>query len=322
MRIVGTVGRDEIAVARIAEFADGRLVEFVEAVEPPIPREKKWVLIVSTMVGCPVGCLMCDAGGQYGGCLSKNEILSQTDYLVNRRFPDGNVKVEKFKIQFARMGEPALNPAVLDVLEELPNRYRAPGLMPSISTVAPAGSDRFFDRLTCLKRALYGNGRFQLQFSIHTTDPELRDRLVPVRKWSYAKIAAYGEAFHDEGDRKITLNSALAQGTPLDAKILRQYFDPDRFLIKITPVNPTYAAVRNGLTSHINSLVSEDEYAVVASLRDSGFEVIVSIGEPEESLIGTNCGQYVMRHLREGTPIENGYTYQLHGWDSKEAETG
>jgi len=311
VRITGTVGKDEIAVARIAEFGDGQFVEFVESVEPPIPREKKWVLIVSTMFGCPVGCLMCDAGGQYRGPLTKHEILSQIDYMVTRRFPNRDVPVEKFKIQFARMGEPSLNPAVLEVLEDLPERYRAPGLMPSISSIAPAGSDGFFDRLKRLKMALYGNGRFQLQFSIHTTDPELRDRLIPVRKWSYAEIAAYGEAFHAPGDRKITLNAALAKGIPFEAPVLRRYFDPDRFLIKMTPINPTYTAARNGLASYLDPQLAEDRDSVVASIRDSGFEVIVSIGEPEENLIGSNCGQYVMRHLGETHPIRNGYTYQL-----------
>jgi 23S rRNA (adenine2503-C2)-methyltransferase len=311
MRVVGSAGTDDIAVASIAEVRDGRYVEFVESLQPPLPRAKKWVLIVSTMFGCPVGCLMCDAGGHYGGRLTGNEIMSQIDYMVEARFPDRKVDVEKFKVQFARMGEPSMNPAVLDVLEELPNRYHAPGLMPSVSSVAPSGSERFFDRLMDIKANLYSGGRFQLQLSIHTTDKQLRDRLIPVRKWSLKKIAAYGQAFHDEGDRKITLNSALADGMPFDPDVLLRYFDPEKFLIKMTPVNPTYQARTNGLASYIEPLNNEKRYEVVTGLQEAGFEVIVSIGELEENLIGSNCGQYVTRHLRETSPISSGYTYGI-----------
>jgi 23S rRNA (adenine2503-C2)-methyltransferase len=111
MKIVATAGTEEIAQVYIAEFAGGKRVEFCESVQPPFPRREKWVLIVSTLFGCPVGCLMCDAGQTYGGKLSAEQILAQIDFLVKERYPDGVIDVEKFKIQFARMGEPAFNPA-------------------------------------------------------------------------------------------------------------------------------------------------------------------------------------------------------------------
>ncbi len=311
MKIVGLTGREDVALTRIAELRPGKYVEFVESLQPPLPRAKKWVLIVSTMFGCPVGCLMCDAGGSYGGKLSKAEILSQIDYMVDSRFPGGWIPAEKFKIQFARMGEPSLNPAVLDVLKEIPGRYDAPGLMPSISSVAPVGSEGFFDDLVDLKNDLYSGGRFQLQFSIHTTDKALRDKLIPMRKWSLRKIAVYGAAFFETGDRKITLNAALVDGVPLDPEILLESFDPVRFLIKITPLNPTYQALKHKLSSYIAPLEEERRYEIVQGLRDVGFEVLVSIGELEENLIGSNCGQYVMRHLEEKKPISDSYTYDL-----------
>ena len=311
MKIVGFTGRSDIAITRIAELRDGKYVEFVESLQPPIPRDRKWVLIVSTMFGCPVGCLMCDAGWYYAGRLSGREIFAQIDYMVRSRYPDGCVPAEKFKIQFARMGEPSLNPAVLDVLKDLPRVYDAPGLIPSLSTVAPGGSERFFADLIRLKNMLYPAGKFQLQFSIHTTDPDLRDRLVPVRKWSLEDISAYGAAFHEEGDRKITLNAALVAGMPLDPAVLLRYFDISRYLIKITPLNPTYKAARNKLTTYITPAVEESRYRIVNRLRDAGFEVLISIGETEENLIGSNCGQFVMRHLREPEPLGGSYTYSV-----------
>ena len=144
MNIIASTGKEEVAIVYIAEFGEDKRIELVESVQPPIPREEKWVLLVSSMFGCPVECIMCDAGGYYHGKLTKDELFAQIDYLVYKRFPDGRVPARQFKIQFARMGEPSLNPAVLDVLAELPQRYQAPGLMPSISTVAPCGTNRFF----------------------------------------------------------------------------------------------------------------------------------------------------------------------------------
>jgi len=254
---------------------------------------------------------MCDAGGYFHGKPSAEEILAQIDFIVRNRYPDGRVPSRQFKIQFARMGEPALNDAVLDVLDELPRRYDAPGLMPSISSVAPFGTDAFFERLLEIKNRLYADGHFQFQFSIHTTDLVLRDELVPVKKWDFAKMAEFGKRFYREGDRKITLNFALAQGQPLDPAVLLEYFSPDIFLIKITPLNPTYRAVENNLETYINSNADASQDEIVAALEEAGYQVIVSIGEVEENLIGSNCGQYLRRHLEAEEGLSGGYTYAL-----------
>lgn len=310
MKVIASSGREDVAIVYIVELSNGRLVECVEAVQPPIPRQQKWVLLVSTMFGCPVGCQMCDAGGSYQGKPTQEEIFAQIDYLVHRRFPDGVVPARQFKIQFARMGEPALNMAVLDVLDELPRRYQAPGLMPSISTVAPAGSERFFERLLDIKLAHYAGGHFQFQFSLHTTDLAARDVIIPIKKWDFAHMAAYGERFFRPGDRKITLNFALAQGMPLEAQALLRHFDPQKFLVKITPLNPTYRAAEHRLVSYVDAC-QNNHADLVNALTAAGYDVIVSIGEVEENHIGSNCGQFLRTHLAANAPIEAGYTYQV-----------
>jgi len=307
MKIVAKAGREDIAVVYIAEMRGGKFIEFVESLQPPLTREKKWVLIISTLYGCPVSCRFCDAGVDYHGKLSKDEIISQIDYLVIKRFPNRKVPVEKFKIQFARMGEPSFNQSVLDVLESLPDFYDAPGLMPCISTIAPKGVDGFFEKLLEIKKRHY-KYRFQLQFSIHTTDEELRDWLIPIQKWDFEKIVEYGEAFYDKDGRKITLNFSLADKMSIDSDVLLKHFSPDIFLIKITPVNPTYQANKNGLSS---TLTSRKWNKMVDTLRSSGYEVILSIGELEENYIGSNCGQYVTTYQREEKIIEDAYTYEL-----------
>lgn len=311
MRIAAKVGKDDIAVVYVGEFEDGELVEFVEAVQPPIPREDKWVLMLSTLYGCPVECKMCDAGGFYHGKISKERMLAQIDHMVYRHYPNGVIPSSQFKIQFARMGEPAFNRNVLRVLEELPNRYQAPGLMPSLSTIAPTGVDSFFEELLEIKNRYYFSGRFQFQFSLHTSDEKLRRTLIPVKTWSFAQMSEFGSRFFQPGDRKITLNFALAEDVPLDPAPLKRYFNPDFFLIKITPLNPTYSAENNGLSSYINANSREQSYTVVDALEAAGYQVILSIGEVEENAIGSNCGQYVLKHVMAKSKLGSGYFYHI-----------
>lgn len=295
MEVLEEYGRDDLAKVYVAAMRGSReyLVEFVESIQPPIPREEKWVLIVSTLFGCPVGCKMCDAGGEYKGKLTSEEILDEIDYMVRRRFPDGDIPISKFKIQFARMGDPALNPEVLTVLKQLPMIYNAPGLLPSVSTVAPKNSEEFLEKLLNIKNRHYRNGRFQFQFSIHTTDVNKRNELIPTSKFNFKEMADYGRRFYEDGDKKITLNFAMSKGYPVDVDIVKQYFDPDIFIIKLTPINPTERAMCNELVSEIDAYNPASANQIVNDFRSQGFDVILSIGEVEENKIGSNCGQFV-----------------------------
>ena len=295
LRILDSYGNDKLARVFVAQTDDDSCIEFVESVQPPLPREKKWVLIVSTLKGCPVNCPICDAGGSYGGKLSKDEILGQIDYMVRRRFEDGVVPIPLTKIQFARMGDPAFNPAVLEVLHELPSLYEMPGLMPSISTVAPRGCEKFLRSLKKIKDRLYDHGRFQMQFSVHTTRDDKRRVLIPLNTLPLASLAKQGEDFFEKGDRKITLNFAAVRDYPIEANTLANLFDPEKFIIKLTPVNPTFASKNSGTIGAI-SPKDEDSWRKLAQpIRACGFDTIVSIGEVEENRIGSNCGMYVAK---------------------------
>lgn len=308
MKILAKTGLDNIATVYIAELPGGKKIEFVESIQPPLPREKKWVLIISSLFGCCVKCVFCDAGGDYEGKLSKEQLFNQIDFLIKQRYPDGKVPVEKFKIQFARMGEPAFNMNIIDLLSEFHEIYEAPGFMPSISTIAPAGTEKFFENLLSVKTKIYKE-KFQLQFSIHTTDQKARDALIPVKKWGFKEISDYGQDFFEKNHRKITLNFALADDLPVDAKILSNYFSPEKFLLKITPINPTYNAKKHGLCS--KKLLSHERDDLIAELQNAGYEVILSIGELEENQIGSNCGQYLKNHENEKQKMKESYNYEI-----------
>jgi len=302
-QLLSTTGRDDLALVHLLQWDPGQgsdyVVETVDSVDPRYPRNEKSVIILSTQFGCPVGCLMCEAGGAYHGNLTAQQMLQQVRFVLQRR-PE-ILRTRKLKVHFARMGEPALNAAaVLQALEQLPAALPAAGLMPCIATVAPRGSEPFFAALARLKERLYRGGRFQLQLSLNSTDPETRQRMIPIPHLDLPAVARVAGRFFSPGDRKVALNFALARGFDVDVPLLRETFDPDRFMIKLTPVNPTARAGEHGLDTILSAETPEASRDLAQALRAAGFDAVVSIGEAEEIAIGSNCGQLVRAHRVEG----------------------
>jgi len=306
MKVLQQYGRDDLATVYLARTDKGQYLEFVESLQPPFKRDHKMVMIISTLYGCPVGCIMCDAGRTYQGKVSAEDMFAQIDHIVSRRFPNGSIPVKKFKVQFSRMGEPAFNDDVLTVLEEFPSRYDAPGFIPSLSTVGPASREEFFERLLTIKKKHYSRS-FQLQFSLHSTDPDVRNNIIPVKKMSFREISDYSRRFHDKGGKKVTLNFILAENFTFDVDVLKETFSPDHFFIKMTPLNPTYMATKNRLTPGIQGKPIEMGVgkAMLKEMNDAGYEALLSIGEQEENRIGSNCGQYVETYLRSKKVMGN-----------------
>lgn len=294
MELIHKTGNPKLASVYIAKLKDGECIEFVESRQPPHSIMEKWILIVSTLRGCPVDCSICDAGGRYKGILSAEEIISQIDYMVADRFPDRHVPSKKFKIQFARMGDPAFNINVIEVLKKLPTLYPGANIIPSVSSIAPRSCEKFFEELIDVKEKLYPNGSFQMQFSIHTSEKTLKRELIPCETWDFEEIASYARRFLRPGDKKITLNFATPEAYPIEPSKLIQYFDPESFIIKLTPVNPSIKSIKNGF----KSLVSTDpdnktNRSLVNLFRKYSYDVILNIGEVEENKIGSNCGLYL-----------------------------
>ena len=140
----------------LVELADGQTVESVL-----LPRDG---VCVSTQVGCAVGCLFCMTGRD--GLLRQvgsAEIVAQV-VLARRRRP---VK----KVVFMGMGEPAHNlDNVLDAIDLLGTEGAIGHKNLVFSTV---GDRRVFERLP------QGRVKPALALSLHTTDAELRARLLP-----------------------------------------------------------------------------------------------------------------------------------------------
>ena len=270
-----------------------RRVEFIDALDPGIPRERKWVGMVSTQFGCCVGCAMCDAGERrFRGNVPAEDILEQVRRILGAHPGTDPRAVAMFKLHFARMGEPTFNPGVLEAIETLALGGALPGLVPSVSTVAPdcPVSVDFLERLYRLKERFFRKGRFQLQFSVHTTDPVQRRALIPIRTWSLERMGAFARRWVRPGDRKVTLNFVSSPSLLVDPQALARACSPDACLVKLTPTHPTRRGARNGLVDDW----TEAPERVRERARDftaAGFRVIVNAPWPEETAGGVSCGQ-------------------------------
>lgn len=254
------------------------------------PAEEKLVFIISTLYGCPVKCSFCDASLEYRGKISHGDLIRQYEVLLERSESPDNFK--KFKIQFSRMGEPAYNRDVLEAIRTIldNNRYNP---VISLSTIAPLYTDIFFQDLKILLGQYGSRHDFQIQFSIHSTDKQQRDLLIPAKKMSFMHLGKIGSALRQYMRRKITLNFALHSKSIIDADKLLAYFDPDIFILKFTPVNPTASSRMSNIDSTSDSNRWKAFTHIIEECSEAGYETIESIGDFRENAVHSNCGQYV-----------------------------
>lgn len=297
-RLLARTGHDALALVYLLQLDErpASRVETVDSLDPRYPRSEKSVIILSTQFGCPVGCAICDAAGDYHGNPGVDGLLAQVRFVLERR-PE-ILATRKLKVHFARMGEPALNArAVLAALEALPALLPNPGLIPCIATVAPAAAPGFLPELLEVVARRYRPGCFQLQLSLNATDPGARRRLIPVPTLPFETLGELAAPFHrDLRDRRVVLNFALARGVTIEVERLLRCFAPAHFMVKLTPVNPTRNARAARYETVLEAARPEAAESLVAELEAAGYETVVSIGEPEEIAIGSNCGQLARAH--------------------------
>lgn len=299
--LIKKVGKKDIAfVYLLKSKKDGSFIECVESLDPPKKPEEKWVITLSSQKGCPVGCHFCDSSYYYSGNLSEDEIYEQLEIILQNHKDDEYLSSKKIKLHLARMGEPSFNDAVLNFLSNLNRNYENINFIPAIATIGPLKRNNWFDNLLSIKDKEFKEGRFQLQFSINSTSEFERDFLMPVKKLSFREISEFGKKWFKEGDRKITLNFALSTKAQFEPEVIMNNFSKEKFLIKITPLNPR----KNHFHPKYESLLGYDGeipfelQKKCEKLKDKGYEVILSIGSAEEIELGSNCGQLAFEESR------------------------
>jgi len=186
-------------------------------------RLDRWMIGVSVMSGCPVRCKFCATGKlkKYRN-LSWEEIVDQVEFVLNSR-PESKDEAKEFKINYTRMGEPFLNiDNVKFVIEYIDVNFKGK-THHYISTIGIQGADYSWikDNVT-------------LQVSLHSLDEERRNKLIPYK--NKVTIEELGK-IRTNSELKITLNLTLVDEKDFDINKLKTYFDPDKFFIKLSPIN-------------------------------------------------------------------------------------
>lgn len=194
-------------------------------------REERWMIGVSTMSGCPLKCKFCATGNmRKSRLLTADEITEQVFFILNKNPSYYPEEAKEFKINYTRMGEPFLNvKAVREAIERISARY--PNTHHYVSTIGVKGSD--FSWVT---------ENVTLQISLHACSDEKRDFLIPYKK--KMTIEELGQ-IRTRSKQKTTLNLTLVDETDFDLDVLKRYFDPEHFFIKLSPINPNEFSDKN-----------------------------------------------------------------------------
>lgn len=155
----------------VLKLDDGNQIETVY-----IPESDRGTLCVSSQVGCALDCSFCSTGRRgFNRNLSTAEIISQV-WLASRLVDEEKKPGRKVtNVVMMGMGEPLLNfDNVVKAVRIMMDDF-AYGLSKRRVTVSTAGIVPAMDRLGDLLDS-------RLAVSLHATNNELRDQLVPVNK--------------------------------------------------------------------------------------------------------------------------------------------
>ena len=195
-------------------------------------RAERWMIGVSCMSGCPVRCKFCATGKlKKWRKLTGTEIAEQVLFVLRKN--EANFQLaQEHKINYTRMGEPFLNiEAVKEAIEIIEATY--PGTHHYISTIGIKGSD-----FSWIK------GNITLQVSLHSLDEERRNDLIPMGV--KMTIEELGQ-IRTQSDLKTTLNMTLVDTLDFDIKKLKAAFDPEKFFIKLSPINENEVSIANNM---------------------------------------------------------------------------
>lgn len=275
------IKRIDSAEGNVAKYVFKKENAVAEAVLYKYPTyEERTVICCSSQSGCPVGCRFCGAGDYFVRSLSADEIVDQVVHCVKETgvYADS---IDRFQIMFMSMGEPMLNQKnMVQAIRTLNSMYPNAKLL--ISTTGP---DVNYNETIAVSMDIDNVG---LQFSIHETTDEKRDKLIPFKaKRNLKQIAELGSAWHYHTGRKPFFNYCAGpdNSTVEDADRLLALFDP-----KIWECTISVICERNeGLPAK-----NETQQALAADfsskMLERGYNVRVFDPAGQDD-IGGGCGQ-------------------------------
>ena len=263
-----------------------------------MPLTEKWVITVSSQYGCSMGCKFCDVPKVGPGVNASLTDLYHQIYAGLACHPEVK-QTKRLNVHIARMGEPTWNDNVLAFGANLPAELRGTLdnslIHPVVSTMLPRRNPHlqfFLESWMQIKNVIY-EGDAGLQFSINSTSDQERDIMFSGNSHTLKEISELGKAIPDPIGRKITLNFAVAD-YEIDAQKLAELFDPNKFLVKLTPMHKTDTALANAVKT-------AGEYTTLApykhheeALKAAGFDVLVFVASKEEDEGRITCGNAII----------------------------
>ena len=271
------------------------------------PLSEKWVVTMSTQYGCPMRCAFCDCPKiEFWGNASFDDLRGQL-YNALACFPDERY-AGRLNVHFARMGEPTLNASnvmnftqwmashKLDVKHD--TGVSIDVLHPVLTTMCPNALDlselmAVLDQWCLVKNVTYA-GCAGLQLSINSTSDEQRHEMFGGMAMKLKDISRVGAQLPEPLGRKYCLNFALADGYEVDADRLLRLFNPEKFMVKITPIHNNDACRSNGIETSHGYVDSTWYRKAEADLKRVGFDVLVFVPSMDEEDGLVMCGNAVL----------------------------
>jgi len=216
----------------LLQLADGNCIETVY-----IPEGDRGTLCVSSQVGCTLKCSFCSTARQgFNRNLEVYEIISQV--RVAARTLGGGVKDGRAitNVVMMGMGEPLLNFDNVVSAMDLMMDDLAYGLSKRRITLSTAGVVPALDRLREVSDV-------SLAVSLHATNDELRDEIVPINKKYPIKelLEACHRYIDDKPHRKVTFEYVMLDGvndSVAEAKKLVKLLEGIPSKVNLIPFNP------------------------------------------------------------------------------------
>ncbi len=257
--------------------------------------EERTVICCSVQSGCPVGCTFCGTGSNFLKNITADTIVYQIKkVLEDKRIQDINSRCEKFQIMFMSMGEPFLNfKNVKEAIEKLNKLY--PNAQLLVSTIG-VNDDNAFKEFTDLSVNI---DKIGLQFSIHKSNDEERDILIPFKKkYNLREIRDRGTAWMIATGRKPYLNYCVDESNARNEDIerLKTLFSPVIFNMTFSVICEADETMVGKACQNLD-LIRDFE----KSFLEEGYNTRIFDPAGQDD-IGGGCGQlhYVQEYLNKG----------------------
>lgn len=253
--------------------------------------DERTVLCISTMCGCPMGCRFCGTGDYFVRSLTSEEIVAQAEYILESQIGGLNPQsIKKLQIMVMSMGEPALNKALEQAFETLYAKYPNAALL-----ISSSGPKVNYGWIRDMSRRIPTVG---LQFSIHESTDEARDKLIPFdKKLNLKEIANEGVKWHLDTGRRPYFNYCAHEGNNTDEDVARikELFWPEMWEATVSVI-----CERDAHAEATNNKQRDLAIEFGNKLVEAGYNVRV-FDPAGQDTIGGGCGQlwYVQDWMKD-----------------------